>query len=166
MSGVQEVSMTQIKIDIDRAEAPEIIRALAEQPCGHTWGPSMHPGAVPMPELDKLHPHPKYCDCQGLSLANPWASEACSGGLGCLDCVAKPEPLVHDALIYARGHVCNGSGRVPKAVGLSLIIVESQKLGCYQEVADVVTKQVCSRWSSEEEILLGALRAMAQAQGL
>lgn len=94
--------MTQTKIDIDHAEAPELIQALAKKPCpcpGHKI--YMHHS----PCLDIEAGHGKLL-CGGDGLANPWASsEVCPycGGEGAE---------------YGNCEDCNDSGRAPKDVGL------------------------------------------------
>lgn len=99
--------MTQT-IDPTKANIEKLTRWLAEQPCQCDSGVCR--------KGDPIYCSSCFPPCDGLAFS--WASEECSNRLGCPACVAKPKPLVHDALIYARGHVCNGSGRVPKAVGL------------------------------------------------
>lgn len=156
--------MTQT-IDIPNAEAPELYRWLAEQVCITCKGK----GIMPAQHHDT---EPFTClRCRGLGLASPWASQECPnyiclqpdlwGGIGYITLGGPGEeklPVKHPQ--------CNGSGRVPKEMGLSLIIVEAQKLGCYDVIADAIAEQVRSKWSTEGEITLAALRAFCTQAAL
>ncbi len=157
--------MTQAKIDINHAEAPELIRALTEQPC-----PCPADGVTPIHDMTVCGPaaHSTLCPCYPSGLANPWASLPCSGGLGCLDCVARPVPLVHDALIYTRRRVCNGSGRVPKAVGVEELFGQAPSLGDFCNILAALRSEHVRAINEggPPDYLLAALRAIAKAQGL
>ena len=140
--------MTQT-IDPTKAEAPDLIRWLAEQPCRcsqgcnqgyHTDDPNYRTGVT-------------YCEyCQGTGRAFPWASEPCPGeslescqGEGCL--------------------ICNGSGRVPKAVGLEELFEHGID---FVERSYSLEQQWAARfgssWGYGETPLLAALRAVAKTE--
>ena len=123
--------MTQTKTDTKDWSEEQCNRWLAEEPCPQTWEPSMHAGAVPIPELNKLHPHPAYCACEGTGLAISWASEECpclrrlageEGLIACLQWTAVPWSGTESWPGCSEVHqpdckACNGSGRRSKAAG-------------------------------------------------
>ncbi len=160
--------MTQT-INFANAEAEELNRWLYEQPCPES---SCIDGLLEQmcdcgdgPDLHMK----KHEACNGLGLAFPWAGAECpcityQGRTDGINHAIDEPPFGFDMCkpCYLYGHQddCRCvSGRVPKAVGLSLIVVEAQKLGCYDTVADAVAEQVRSKWSTEGEITLAALRA-------
>ena len=105
--------MTQT-IDFANAEAPELNRWLAEQPCPES---SCIDGLLEQmcdcgdgPDLHMK----KHEACNGLGLAFLWASEKCHHG-AIIDDVGVRWPK-------EKCPMCNGSGRVPKAVGLEELL--------------------------------------------
>lgn len=101
--------MTQT-IDFATAEAPELNRWLAEQPCPRDWGwgPVGNWGTAEVTHIES-------CDCQGTGLAFPGASTVCLNQ-------AEHHRLLGDAEVcHPECYRCNGSGRVPKDVGLELL---------------------------------------------
>ena len=93
-------------IDIKTIKTDEILVLLAEWPCPNTYcsGP-LSSGYF------------RGCAyCLDTHLAFRWVTEPCSAGQGCLACVPEPQGETYETLIYTRGRICNGSGRVPRVV--------------------------------------------------
>ena len=153
--------MTQT-IDFAHAEATELNRWLAEKSC--QCGADTEPPPRGKNCWRAHGPGGDHRDCnpcKGTGLAYPWASNKCNN-IWCQGSGAEPDP--QDVDKNQTCHTCNGSGRVPKAVGLSELIVQSQHLGCYDAVAEAITKQLLAKWSTSDEITLAALRAVAGSQ--
>lgn len=93
--------MTQT-LDIAKAEAPELNRWLAEQPCPQCGGQKGYRGD----DWDM----PRLCTvCKGTGLAFPWASEKC----------------LHQNLEgvgWEQDCSCNGSGRVPRNITIEDVL--------------------------------------------
>ncbi len=153
--------MTQTALDIANASEPVLRRLLAEWLCDPRNVSCDH-GEEVMDRGTRVGAHK---NCQGTGLAFPWASSSCSNGLGCLACVPKPEPLVHDALIYARGRICNGSGRVPKEFGLEVLFEHAPSLGDFEDIIHVLIDEHIRTINEggPADYILAALRAFAQA---
>jgi hypothetical protein len=74
-------------------------------------------------------------NCDGYSLAFEWASKPCPKRKAVLvpcpaDCPIKLDPHLHNGTEHQKGCTqCNGSGRVPKAVGLEeLLAIQEMRL--------------------------------------
>ena len=137
--------MTQT-LEIAHAEAPELQRWLAEQPCQFCRA------------KDEGIPHQ---GCQGTGLAFPWASS----GEGCPFCggASRPPPEGDNSPCED----CDDTGRVPKAVGLDTILNELRKMGAVFDIGPgrfhlvgTETPKHRWQWETEEELTLAALRAV------
>lgn len=139
--------------------ADQVLRAIAEQPCDPTV---CDEGQTVIEEMT-------HEACGGLGLANPWASELCP--------LLTQWPARH--LAKRRSGLsctrCNGSGRVPKAVGLEELVVLPGTSWSFEPRRDgywcglfhsVVDGEPLSHSAAGETPLLAALQAVAKSKGL
>lgn len=139
--------MTQTKIDPAKAEKQELIRWLSAQPCKGFCklhhDNADHRNREAGGECSWI----KDC-CQGTGLAFPWASMKCPWCGG-----------VH--LELEKGCVCKGSGRVPKDLGLE-VLLEAKPWVVLSALHDELVR---SRRVGEPEadFTLAALRAVVTA---
>ena len=148
--------MTQT-IDCAHAEAPELNRWLAEQPCPES---SCIDGLLEQmcdcgdgPDLHMK----KHEACNGLGLAFQWASEKCHHG-AIIDDVGVRWPK-------EKCPMCNGSGRAPKAVGLEDVMRQAPSLGDFEDIL-VALQYEHDRAINEggkPDYTLAALRAVAKS---
>lgn len=147
------------KTQTDSAPTAEhIIAWLAEQPClkcgGSGWG------------WDKDARRVKDRECGGIGLAFPWASEACiCGGDTCLCHACALTEAMGDG---AGAHIptacrCNGSGRVPKAVGLEELM-EAKPWVVHEALAIEHAESLSE--NRRPNYMLTALRAVAAHAGM
>ena len=154
--------MTQT-IDIAHAEAPELRRLLAELPCAEAYNHQYMEG---MPEGGGQPDGAICADCkEAPGLALPWASTQCHHGAIIDDVGVRWE--------QDKCPICNGSGRVPKAVGLEklfehggLTLIRRRDLGRTKQDVSEKFLAVCGTSASMfkgKTPLLAALRAVAKA---
>ena len=117
------------------AAIAEARRRLSEMPCLQDWGWGPASGEIK---------HPPDCICQGTGRAFPWDSE---------ECVRTVKVKGQEVFMLCKGTEdcqCNGSGRVPKAVGLEELLVEMEKRGVIINVlpSHYVYPELESEWSA------------------
>jgi hypothetical protein len=137
---------------IDSTTVEQICTWLAEQPCPD-------PGCIK--GLDKGSPSVfgSCRSCDGTGLAFPWASEECPPWFG-----EPGKPASWQEGGSHKGHdKCNGSGCVPKALGLEALL-EMQ----YMVVIEALAGEfIASRPQDRPpDFLLAALRAVAKQAGM
>jgi hypothetical protein len=144
----------------------EQIRAwLAGQPCSDCGGTGRVPAA---PHLSPASGF-ALCrpGCKGTGRAHPWASKLCHL---CFGTSAKGLPTCTTVLEGG----CNGSGRVPKALGLEeLLEVASGIVDCInlnlrqgKWECRLMAGHMKDFWGQGETPLLAALRAVAKQAGM
>lgn len=148
--------MTQI----DNAPTVEQLRrALADEPCPNCggnggWGTGealIYDGSIDV----------EICDvCQGTGRAFPWASEHCF-------CMSKTCWIVRGRIGQHEDNCgcedCNGSGRVPKAVGLEELLERE-----YMVVIEALSEEFIKSGPQDRapDYTLAALRAIAAQAGM